>query len=212
MVVGENVLAILKAFFDVKVVCSTITLSGSLRISSASRWVSSMLTSVMNTITSKSKELEVPVTPLKNSHRIEVMVPNLVVMTDCKSLQNSSSPASPNTAKPCHPEKVIRSEGRAPASLGASVGDAVGAMVGEVEGEVVGAMVGDTDGDTDGDKVGDVVGINVGEVEGDVDGNIVGEMDGNIVGDIEGNVVGDCLLYTSPSPRDATLSRMPSSA
>ena len=24
--------------------------------------------------------------------------------------------------------------------------------------------------------------------------------------------VGDCLLYTSPSPRDATLSRMPSSA
>ena len=25
-------------------------------------------------------------------------------------------------------------------------------------------------------------------------------------------VVGDCLLYTSPSPRDATLSRMPSSA
>ena len=25
-------------------------------------------------------------------------------------------------------------------------------------------------------------------------------------------VYGDCLLYTSPSPRDATLSRMPSSA
>ena len=25
-------------------------------------------------------------------------------------------------------------------------------------------------------------------------------------------VIGDCLLYTSPSPRDATLSRMPSSA
>ena len=25
-------------------------------------------------------------------------------------------------------------------------------------------------------------------------------------------VSGDCLLYTSPSPRDATLSRMPSSA
>ena len=25
-------------------------------------------------------------------------------------------------------------------------------------------------------------------------------------------LVGDCLLYTSPSPRDATLSRMPSSA
>ena len=26
------------------------------------------------------------------------------------------------------------------------------------------------------------------------------------------DVFGDCLLYTSPSPRDATLSRMPSSA
>ena len=26
------------------------------------------------------------------------------------------------------------------------------------------------------------------------------------------NVTGTCLLYTSPSPRDATLSRMPSSA
>ena len=25
-------------------------------------------------------------------------------------------------------------------------------------------------------------------------------------------LVGDCLLYTSPSPRDATLTRMPSSA
>ena len=27
-----------------------------------------------------------------------------------------------------------------------------------------------------------------------------------------GTVIGSCLLYTSPSPRDATLSRMPSSA
>ena len=26
------------------------------------------------------------------------------------------------------------------------------------------------------------------------------------------NILGSCLLYTSPSPRDATLSRMPSSA
>ena len=29
---------------------------------------------------------------------------------------------------------------------------------------------------------------------------------------IEGDMPKDCLLYTSPSPRDATLSRMPSSA
>ena len=27
-----------------------------------------------------------------------------------------------------------------------------------------------------------------------------------------GELINDCLLYTSPSPRDATLSRMPSSA
>ena len=30
--------------------------------------------------------------------------------------------------------------------------------------------------------------------------------------DVEVIDIGDCLLYTSPSPRDATLSRMPSSA
>ena len=29
---------------------------------------------------------------------------------------------------------------------------------------------------------------------------------------LELNLLADCLLYTSPSPRDATLSRMPSSA
>ena len=29
---------------------------------------------------------------------------------------------------------------------------------------------------------------------------------------VRGRGVGPCLLYTSPSPRDATLSRMPSSA
>ena len=30
--------------------------------------------------------------------------------------------------------------------------------------------------------------------------------------DLVGNPLPTCLLYTSPSPRDATLSRMPSSA
>ena len=34
----------------------------------------------------------------------------------------------------------------------------------------------------------------------------------NINGDISAILLGTCLLYTSPSPRDATLSRMPSSA
>ena len=35
---------------------------------------------------------------------------------------------------------------------------------------------------------------------------------GVITGDIDNDGFKDCLLYTSPSPRDATLSRMPSSA
>ena len=30
--------------------------------------------------------------------------------------------------------------------------------------------------------------------------------------DLDGNKLSDCLLYTSPSPRDGLLSRMPSSA
>ena len=34
---------------------------------------------------------------------------------------------------------------------------------------------------------------------------------GRLIGEL-GAVVSACLLYTSPSPRDATLSRMPSSA
>ena len=33
-----------------------------------------------------------------------------------------------------------------------------------------------------------------------------------LMAEIEKPESGDCLLYTSPSPRDATLSRMPSSA
>ena len=32
------------------------------------------------------------------------------------------------------------------------------------------------------------------------------------VGRVEAERIGDCLLYTSPSPRDGLLSRMPSSA
>ena len=34
----------------------------------------------------------------------------------------------------------------------------------------------------------------------------------SIPDDLAGRLEGNCLLYTSPSPRDATLSRMPSSA
>ena len=38
---------------------------------------------------------------------------------------------------------------------------------------------------------------------------VVGKYSNISIFDVESN---DCLLYTSPSPRDATLSRMPSSA
>ena len=37
-----------------------------------------------------------------------------------------------------------------------------------------------------------------------------GKLGDNLIGKVE--VLKSCLLYTSPSPRDATLSRMPSSA
>ena len=37
-------------------------------------------------------------------------------------------------------------------------------------------------------------------------------LDGHIPSSIHSDYLKDCLLYTSPSPRDATLSRMPSSA
>ena len=48
-------------------------------------------------------------------------------------------------------------------------------------------------------------------VDSDGDGNYTNDMDGDGIWDTTAIVVG-CLLYTSPSPRDATLSRMPSSA
>ena len=35
---------------------------------------------------------------------------------------------------------------------------------------------------------------------------------GSFLGDVGRNIVSPCLLYTSPSPRDGLLSRMPSSA
>ena len=42
------------------------------------------------------------------------------------------------------------------------------------------------------------------------DGIVAGDVDGYI--DTGSYIFNACLLYTSPSPRDATLSRMPSSA
>ena len=48
-----------------------------------------------------------------------------------------------------------------------------------------------------------------------VQGNLIPESDIDQIQVVTGGIeaqYGDCLLYTSPSPRDATLSRMPSSA
>ena len=44
-----------------------------------------------------------------------------------------------------------------------------------------------------------------------VEGDMIVEIDALAAG-LSGSLNGICLLYTSPSPRDATLSRMPSSA
>ena len=44
------------------------------------------------------------------------------------------------------------------------------------------------------------------------DQSITYKIVGNLESDPEAGLISICLLYTSPSPRDATLSRMPSSA
>ena len=58
--------------------------------------------------------------------------------------------------------------------------------------------------DTRGDQVADVM-----QIDKDGDGLYDGNLDINIKW---ADNDGDCLLYTSPSPRDGLLSRMPSSA
>ena len=55
-----------------------------------------------------------------------------------------------------------------------------------------------------------IIGIDLGTTN-----SVVAVMDGNeptVIANQEGDRTTPCLLYTSPSPRDATLSRMPSSA
>ena len=42
--------------------------------------------------------------------------------------------------------------------------------------------------------------------------NVTGGVSDGVTDRVSGSLPGGCLLYTSPSPRDATLSRMPSSA
>ena len=51
------------------------------------------------------------------------------------------------------------------------------------------------------------------EVEGEIVAGVVADLSSNDIFDaVKGHGSRCCLLYTSPSPRDATLSRMPSSA
>ena len=55
--------------------------------------------------------------------------------------------------------------------------------------------------------------INKAKIRGEVsEGMICSEKELNISDEHEGIMVLSCLLYTSPSPRDRSLSRMPSSA
>ena len=74
-------------------------------------------------------------------------------------------------------------------------------------------------------KTGAAIGAVVGAVAGNQHSSSNGKFVGAAVGALTGAAVGNymdnqhaklqrqlCLLYTSPSPRDATLSRMPSSA
>ena len=79
---------------------------------------------------------------------------------------------------------------------------------GVVAGNVITNLAGQ-DTDVDGDE------IMVNEVDGMqsfVGTEIAGSNGGLFTINNDGSYSFDCLLYTSPSPRDATLSRMPSSA
>ena len=70
------------------------------------------------------------------------------------------------------------------------------AVIGGVAGAIIGGVAGHQNDETP-------EGIAIGGVAGAIAGHVLGKAkDRNI----------HCLLYTSPSPRDATLSRMPSSA
>ena len=88
----------------------------------------------------------------------------------------------------------------------------------DVDGDgISGITINDTSAGTDGPVIVDVVQDAGGDPFGNVSGNVLfgsefDTGDGNVF--VETFVANNntCLLYTSPSPRDATLSRMPSSA
>ena len=92
-----------------------------------------------------------------------------------------------------------------------------------VAGEATGGLGGAVDLHAGGGRKGGEIIIKAGRDDMELGGSVIVES-GTSTGDVGGQVAittasgkasGDvsiCLLYTSPSPRDATLSRMPSSA
>ena len=66
--------------------------------------------------------------------------------------------------------------------------------------------IGDSEGSGDGVQSGNK------KIPGDVSGDVPDDLDVQTAESLEGNLRDFCLLYTSPSPRDLSTSRMPSSA
>ena len=67
----------------------------------------------------------------------------------------------------------------------------------------------------DGDALGSALAFKLILDSKGIDSDVSFDMKGNVPSNLNHlpiELIMDCLLYTSPSPRDATLSRMPSSA
>eukprot|EP00657_Telonema_sp_P-1_P007498 TRINITY_DN27409_c0_g1_i1.p1 TRINITY_DN27409_c0_g1~~TRINITY_DN27409_c0_g1_i1.p1 ORF type:complete len:128 (+),score=46.85 TRINITY_DN27409_c0_g1_i1:67-450(+) len=87
-------------------------------------------------------------------------------------------------------------------------------LVSDLDEELSPAGLGNLDGL--GGEHGDLVIVTLGtDLSGNDDSGILGDVEGGCLHGDDGSggeEGGDCLLYTSPSPRDRTRSRMPSSA
>ena len=84
----------------------------------------------------------------------------------------------------------------------------VGIIANPRAGKDIRRLVGHAAAPSDTSRIADIRRLIVGAIEGGAERILVAK-------DAQGlsaRAVGGCLLYTSPSPRDATLSRMPSSA
>ena len=86
-----------------------------------------------------------------------------------------------------------------------------GNVLGNLTGNVTGNLTGNVTGTLDGDVAGSVFGDDSTVLVDGVANAIVGKIDSTAKIDVTTNS-NVCLLYTSPSPRDLSTSRMPSSA